>query len=262
MEILRKVKCSERLPEKEGNYFVDYKANHRSSDYISFKKYKESKEYWIDSVEYWYEPIEIELKSEEILPKEERDAFSQCEILNKIFKFKEALIAAELKIAKLKAVNNSLKEDYDRKKEQIEILEDAISDLKISKASLKMQLGEGLTKEFFRKQYVELASKIKEFLPPTFYNDRPLEERFEKLVDSWNSVIKAYDELSIENQSLKLAIERNHGGNCIIAPKGEVDKIAKERYEKAYDYYEKNKEKLTSYSALLDKVFKIAAGIE
>ena len=53
-----------------------------------------------------------------------------------------------------------------------------------------------------------------------------------------NAHKKGIMDLVAENQGLKLAIEKGHGGNCIIAPKEEVDKVAKERYEKAYGIIE------------------------
>jgi hypothetical protein len=74
--------------------------------------------------------------------------------------------------------------------------------------------------------------------------------------------------LIIENQSLKLAIERNYGGNCIIAPIEEVQKVAKERYEKALKSIPEKYDSKYTFSFTCDewdaikKALRIAAGLE
>ena len=107
MKILREVKCSERLPEKEEWYFTISNLNNHS--HCIFTKDKE----WItdngvDStniVKYWYEPITIELKSEEILPLSERFSKIRMEDMPEnslYYKYHKALEAAELEIVNLK----------------------------------------------------------------------------------------------------------------------------------------------------------------
>lgn len=70
-------------------------------------------------------------------------------------------------------------------------------------------------------------------------NKRHLENTvLKEFSDRIEQQTKLISELITENQGLKLAIENNHGGNCIIAPKEEVEKVAKERYKKALKYAE------------------------
>ena len=64
MEILRKVKCSERLPEKEGKYHTVENENFETMRYFNGNRFEVSQ---YDIIEYWYEPITIELDSEKIL---------------------------------------------------------------------------------------------------------------------------------------------------------------------------------------------------
>ena len=80
--------------------------------------------------------------------------------------------------------------------------------------------------------------------------------------DDLSLVIQRLNSLTVENQGLKLAIEKNFGGNCVIAPKEQVDKIAKERYEKALQRLgEKPTVTGKDLSIRVQECFKIAAGI-
>ena len=150
MKIFKEVKCSERLPNKEGWYHcIDMLGRHGAYQFFNDKKLDY---YWKPSIiDYWYEPIEIELDSEKILPKEERCLFKVCESAEDVQDYAEqlekALEAAELKNIQLQEeVNklqfkynevremadeqiNKLKEQYtickeiaDRRKEQIDLL--------------------------------------------------------------------------------------------------------------------------------------------
>jgi len=72
--------------------------------------------------------------------------------------------------------------------------------------------------------------------------------------------MEVFSNLIIENQGLKLAIEQGHGGNCIIAPLEEVQKIAQERFEKASKYLSVSKNSRIS-SIQIDNALKISAGL-
>ena len=100
MEILRKVKVTDRLPIIEQSYYIIDK--HGAIDAKDFERLYDTT-IWIENVEYWYEPIEGELDSEKILPPELRvnNAYKDldlkadfCGIINL---YKQALETAELK---------------------------------------------------------------------------------------------------------------------------------------------------------------------
>lgn len=131
MEILRKVKCSERLPENNIPVYLQYgvchgvyyryenqwvKQNTQNKERLSVLEYPECNNYW-------YEPIDIELKSEEILPINKRFWYTKlCDLsLNDKYEYVEqyhkALEAAELenivnmtKIEQLERRNRILEE--------------------------------------------------------------------------------------------------------------------------------------------------------
>lgn len=62
-KILRKVKCSERLPDKEGNYIAFYKTKYSPSPHENYATnfyYAEGvKEHILEMYEYWYEEVDI-----------------------------------------------------------------------------------------------------------------------------------------------------------------------------------------------------------
>jgi len=139
VKIYREVKCSDRLPEKDGSYFIILK-NSRNDKFDLFLK-TDSIKYWND-VEYWLEPIEIkvieveESDSKKILPKEERlsgteitdlkDGILEAQLM---YKYIKALESAELKnillqdeLNILNAKYNTIKEVAYRRKEQIDLL--------------------------------------------------------------------------------------------------------------------------------------------
>jgi len=132
--ILRKVKCSERLPKKEGFYFYGEKDTESDCFYsvtngwINRHTFNELNGY----VEYWYEKTDLsELDSEKILHVEERldiDTIIETWHLYKVYK---ALESAEIKAKILQKENDDL----------------------------KTQLGEGLTKNFFRKEIFRLNNE-------------------------------------------------------------------------------------------------------
>lgn len=134
MEILRKVKCSERLPEDNVSVlfeeFIESKTKGKGYikqyiglilDNVIYVSDNDGNTYeWVfDDIEEmcWYEPIEIELNSEEILPKDSRLSRDRVKEINKIcntplnsityqlLQYHKALEAAELEIAELKSLN-------------------------------------------------------------------------------------------------------------------------------------------------------------
>jgi len=114
MEILRKVKCSDRLPDEGVRVFTKRKTQPYQTGI-----YYRNKQTWIreidnrvqldEEMEYWYEPIEVELDSEKILPKEERLDNARFNELNEVYsnpiksesylllQYHKALEVAELK---------------------------------------------------------------------------------------------------------------------------------------------------------------------
>lgn len=116
MKVLKKIKISDRLPKKNGNYYTDQ--GELYFDGIAWKDmygtYQE-----LDRPLFWYEPIEINLKSEEMLPED---------VQNYINKLKKALETAENEIAELKISKSYIRNS---KKKQVDIILDACSKLKI-----------------------------------------------------------------------------------------------------------------------------------
>jgi hypothetical protein len=115
MEILRKVKCSDRLPEKEDKYWViKMVGKHKGLEHFIPNYYSEL---WIEQNEYWYEPIEIELDSEKILLIEDRIKWNKEPeptdtnyMINILFwKYHKALEAEKLKNIQFQIEVNNLK---------------------------------------------------------------------------------------------------------------------------------------------------------
>ena len=210
MEILRKVKVGERLPEDNSYVYCDCIEDEDKKLTFTDGKWRDlSGNHY--TVEYWYEPVEVELKSTNILPLEDRTILkfqvyksTQENLFELLNKYHKALEAAELELISVKD--------------------------KISK--------------------LEAATDL-------LYTEEDLEEVRNTLRGEF---VKLVDDLMSENQGLKLAIEKNHGVNCIIAPQSEVDKVAKERYEEALESipntYELDKPK--NYKIIV-KALKIAA---
>lgn len=119
MKILRKVKCSDRLPDKEGIY---HGINKEGKPNV-FIYNKDVENIIIDRVKYWYEEVDLELKSEEILPENYRltkkiieSLEHNCKtMLNFEYKQKllyyKALEVAELEIVELKVSKSVVKDN-------------------------------------------------------------------------------------------------------------------------------------------------------
>jgi hypothetical protein len=102
VKIYREIKCSERLPDKEDEYWVIKNVGkHKSLEHFIPNYYPEL---WIEQNEYWLEPIEIkvieveESDSKKILPKEER--LSGTEITD----LKDGILEAQLMYKYIKAI--------------------------------------------------------------------------------------------------------------------------------------------------------------
>ena len=98
MKIYREVKCSERLPEKDGYYYVINEGREEAMFY-----YKGTPKFVMDGLygeetytpEIWLELIENELDSEKILPNEERSLFKECFSAEDIQSYAEKLEEAK-----------------------------------------------------------------------------------------------------------------------------------------------------------------------
>ena len=105
MEILKQVKCSNRLPELLVDILVISCGTKRIAYLDGDKKFYECGTNTQIEVEYWYEEIDVELDSEKILPKEERvslqDALEIYKPTDKAQLYIKALEAAELKNVQL-----------------------------------------------------------------------------------------------------------------------------------------------------------------
>ena len=159
MKIYREISTNERLPEKEGNYWTIRKVGkHKRIEHFIPNYYLEL---WIAQNEYWLEEIEVELDSEKILPLIER-----CIDLN------------DLKTINVNpdAILNYIGKCYK-----------ALEAAELENIQLQVQLGEGLTKNFFKRELVKLQKDADErynnaynSLPNTYDIDKPTNHKIIK----------------------------------------------------------------------------------
>jgi chromosome segregation ATPase len=223
----------------------------------------------------WYEEVEIDdLDSTKILPIEERikeDVLSdefvyvkkedynkaikaleaaelQCKLLYEQNKIETCEYAGNIQQAneqiegyigtidilenKLKELNeqyNCCKEICDRRKEQLDIADEVIE-------NLKTQLGEGLTKEFYRNQIIELNNKNKEL-------EELLQIAHEKYTKWYFDMCDKYADISwmVEDIYKHNALEDGvSNGKARELVRELLDKKADERYEKALELANKH----------------------
>lgn len=101
-----------------------------------------------------------------------------------------------------------------------------------------------------------------------YIKDNHIKYWYEEVEDTsimdYENAYKITSSLIMENQGLKLKIEREAGKDCVIAPIEVVQERAKERYDKAFSYAET--QTCAGFVCIdldtVDEALKIAAGLE